>query len=172
MRPRAHQRALLILEMRKLDLEHAFAGMSTAAKDFENEAGAVENLGIPGALQIALLDRRKRGVDDDEIGLALLHDSGDLGDFARAEKSRRSWFGKRSDQFGDDFKIDRPRQLYCLGKAARRIAFRLPQSGTLFALDMDDDRPGRGPALDLESNPLTRAPAVSSHLPGPLLRKD
>src|SRR5258708_1220943 len=48
--------------MRKLDLQRAFFGFGAAPKDFQNQAGAVEHLGVPGLLEIALLDRRQRAI--------------------------------------------------------------------------------------------------------------
>mgnify|MGYP003693685189 CR=1 FL=1 len=55
--PGAHEPALLVDEMSKLDLQAPFPRARARAEDLENESGAVENLGAPRRLQIALLHR-------------------------------------------------------------------------------------------------------------------
>ncbi len=57
MRPGADQPALLVVQMRKLDLQPAFLGLRTLAEDFQDQPGAVEHLGVPRFLKVALLDR-------------------------------------------------------------------------------------------------------------------
>ena len=57
MGPGAHQPALLVGEMRKLHLQTAFARQRALAEDFENEAGAIEDLAAPRLLEVALLHR-------------------------------------------------------------------------------------------------------------------
>src|SRR5439155_18530824 len=58
--PAAHQPALLVVEVRKLDLEGAFLGPGALAENLENQPGAVEHLGVQFLLEIALLHRRQR----------------------------------------------------------------------------------------------------------------
>src|SRR5581483_4517068 len=69
MRPAANQARALVCEMRKLRLQAALARLGPLAENFENERGAVQHLGVPGALEIALLHRRKLRVDDDDFRL-------------------------------------------------------------------------------------------------------
>src|SRR5690606_35572438 len=77
--PAAHEASALIFEMREIDLQPAFLGARPAAEDFKDEPGAIQNLGLELALKIALLNRRKLMVDDDELRPVLLDDLGKLG---------------------------------------------------------------------------------------------
>ena len=56
--PGPHQPRTLISEMRQLNLQPAFPRLRAFAEDFEDERGAVQHLGVPRFLQIALLHRR------------------------------------------------------------------------------------------------------------------
>ena len=49
MGPGPHQPALLIVEMGELDLQAPFPRPRARAEDLEDQAGAVEHLGVPGA---------------------------------------------------------------------------------------------------------------------------
>src|SRR5258707_13879802 len=55
MGPGTHEPALLIGQMRKLDLQRAFAGAGAPTEDFQEQSGATDHLGAPCLLQMALV---------------------------------------------------------------------------------------------------------------------
>ena len=85
MRPRPDQPALLVNEVSEFDLQAPFPRPRAPAEDLENESGAIEHLRPPCRLEIALLHRRERMIDDDEPRLLGAHEPCELLDFARAE---------------------------------------------------------------------------------------
>ena len=68
MGPGADQPRALISERGELDLQHALAGLGALAEDLQDQAGPVDDLGLPEPLEIALLHRRQRGIDDHQLG--------------------------------------------------------------------------------------------------------
>ena len=66
MGPGPHQPRALIGQRRQLDLEAAFMRARARAENLEDQAGAVDDLAFPGALEIALLHRAHGGVDHDD----------------------------------------------------------------------------------------------------------
>ena len=73
MGPGPHQPALLVVEMGELDLQPPFPRPRALAEDLEDQPGAVEHLGVPRRLEVALLHRRQRMIDDDQPGLLGAH---------------------------------------------------------------------------------------------------
>ncbi len=106
MGPGPHQPAFLIGQMRMLDLQRAFAGARAPAEDFEDEAGAVEDLGVPCLFEIALLHRRERAIHHHDADVEGFDETGNLLDFAFAEISRRPQCGEHDDAGMRDIEID------------------------------------------------------------------
>ena len=88
--PGADQPPRLIVEMGQLDLQPPLRRRRPLAKYLEDEAGAVDHLGLCGSLEILLLDRADRRVDDEQFRSFALDGLGDLIDLARAEQGRRA----------------------------------------------------------------------------------
>ncbi len=122
MGPGADQPALLIDEMGKLDLQAPFPRPRALAENFEDQPGAVEHLDVPRRLEIALLHRRERMIDDDETGILGAHQPRQLLDLAGAEQSRRPRIRHGHEPARLDVEIDRG------GEADRFIEPRLRRS--------------------------------------------
>ena len=86
--PAPDQPARLIVEMRELDLQPPFGGRRPLAENLEDQPGAVDHLGADLVLQVLLLDRRQRRVDDQQLRVLLLRELGNLLDLALAEQGR------------------------------------------------------------------------------------
>ena len=110
MGPRSHQAAALIVQMRKLDLQRAFLGLGAATEDFEDQACAVEDLGIPGFLEVALLDRRQCAIHHHQFDFLSGNKPDDLFDLALAEIRRRPDLTDRRDKRLRDRQIDSARE--------------------------------------------------------------
>ena len=100
--PTANQPALLIVERRQLHLHLALAGAGPLAEDLQDEPGAVDDLGLPRLLQIALLHRRQRRINDGHrnrclLISALFQEGGDALHRAGAEQGRRMRRRQRDD---------------------------------------------------------------------------
>src|SRR5687768_5108860 len=95
MRPGPDQPALLIDEMGELDLQAPFPRPRARAEDFENEPGAVQHLDLPGGLEITLLHRGQRVIDDDEARFLGADQAFELLDLAGAEQGRGARFRHR-----------------------------------------------------------------------------
>jgi hypothetical protein len=54
-RPRSHQPAALVVEVGELDLQRSFAGFCAPSKNLQDQPGAIEHLGVPFLLEVALL---------------------------------------------------------------------------------------------------------------------
>ena len=84
--PASDEAALLIVQMRKLDLQPAFSGRGSFSENFEDQRRSIDDLAIEFRLEVALLDRRQRSIHDDEIDLVLDRQRGEARDLAAAEE--------------------------------------------------------------------------------------
>ena len=108
--------------MGEFDLQRAFPGLGAAAEDFEDQPGAVENLGAPGLLEIALLDRRKGAIHHHQFDVVPGDESDDLLDLALAEIGRRPDLTDGRDQRVRDREVDGARKTHGFLKPRLRIA--------------------------------------------------
>ena len=121
--PAPDQPAALVVEVRQLDLQRAFPGARAAAENLQDDAGAVEDLGVELLFEIALLDRGERMVDHDKLAARLGHLFGDLGDLAGADQRRGLGICDIDDLGVDGIEVDG------VGEAHRLVQPRLRRAG-------------------------------------------
>ena len=156
--PAPHQPALLIIEMRQFDLQPPLGGRCALAEDFEDQPGTIDHLGGERLLQIALLDRRDRGIDDDERRLLHAHLLGELLDLARTEQRRRLGRAQAETDLVDHIQPDRGGETCCLVQSG------LHRSVMPTDVGERDDRAGapRDTVARTASEPAQAASASSS----------
>ena len=152
--PGADETALLVAEMGEIDLKPPFARAGATPENLENQAGAVDHLGVERLLQIALLHRRERGVDDEEADLLGLRQRGELLDLALAHQRRGARRIGRHDHRAADIEIDGPREAdrlvepRLIGPGRREIDARATPARAV-GTDHDRARVGRDRAFDI-----------------------
>ena len=119
--PAAHEAALLIVEMRQFDLQPPFGRRRSFTEDFEDQPGSVDDLAFQLLFEIALLDRRKCAIDNDQLRLVLLAQGCDIRHLARAEQRVRTHIAHGNNRAFSDFDTDREGESYCLLKPLRGI---------------------------------------------------
>src|SRR5690606_19240953 len=86
--PGAHETRAFVERTRHLDLKPAFGRARTQAENFEDQPGAVDDLHLEVLFEIALLHRRERAVDNQEIGVGLVQLLADRVELAGAKQAR------------------------------------------------------------------------------------
>src|SRR5690606_17956690 len=109
-RPAAHQTALLVVEVRQLDLQPPFGRGSSLSEYLEDQPGAVDHLALELFFEIALLDRRQRTIDHDQLGFFEFAGGGDALDLPLAEQGRGTDLAYGHDLGMGDDEADRQRQ--------------------------------------------------------------
>jgi len=104
--PRTNQPAFLVSQMRMLDLQRAFACAGAAAKNLQDQPGAIQDLCIPCFFQIALLHRRQCAIHDHDASVDAFDETRNLFDFALAEKGCRPQRIEHDDAGLFDIEID------------------------------------------------------------------
>src|ERR1051326_312647 len=79
----------MIFKLRKLDLELAFTGSSTASKDIENQACSIDDLCLECFREVLGLTGRKILIDDDDVNAFDQYLFTQLLDLALANECRR-----------------------------------------------------------------------------------
>ncbi len=83
--------------MRQFDLQPPFPRRGALAEDLQDDGGAIQNLAVPGLLQIALLHRRQMRIDDDDFRFLVFRQQADLFHLAAAQQRRRYGPRQRRD---------------------------------------------------------------------------
>ena len=108
--PAADQASGLIVEVRKLYLQPSFGRGGALPEYFQNQSSTVDHLGADLILEILLLDRSQRRIDDQQPGALFLCELADFLDLPLAEQSRRPDRADAECLAGDDVNADRPGQ--------------------------------------------------------------
>ena len=141
----------------QLDLKPSLPRPGAPGEDLEDQSGSVDDLGLPGLFQVALLDRRKGVIDDDDIALTELHQIADLLDLAPTKQGPRRQLAQVDNQRLSDFEIQRQSQTHGLLEAGVRVS-RTPPSLTI---RMDDDR-ALGRSLPVDQGRQTASSSAGS----------
>ena len=125
--------------MRQFDLQNALFRAGALAENLQNQRGAVDDLALPSAFQVALLHGRQSAIRNDQRGFVSLDDSGDFLDLPLAQKRCGT---KRFDGDGNRVRyvqFDRRRQIFRFFQA-RVNGTRRRGRGVVFQVRVDNQR--------------------------------
>lgn len=108
--PTADKATLLIIEMSEFHLQTAFRRCRALAKNFKNQAGAIDNLALQPLFEIALLNGGQRTIDNNQFGFILEAGRFDPFDLTFTEQGAGPDFAHRNDKAFRDFDTDRQRK--------------------------------------------------------------
>jgi hypothetical protein len=126
--------------MGELDLQPSFRRRRALPENLQDKPGPVDHLGLGRGLQILLLDRRDRGVDDQKLGLGLDDGLGDRLGLALAEQGRRPGAADPEMELLGDVDPDR------LGKPRRLLEPRLDVAKRIAGAEIGKGDDGAGAA--------------------------
>src|SRR5690606_7785428 len=104
--PATYQPSTLVLKVRQIHLQRAFSGARATTEDLQNNASSIEDLGVQTFFQIALLHRRQRMIDEDQLDFVLRHQFRNLLKLASADQGRGTRIVDGHDLGMDRFEID------------------------------------------------------------------
>ena len=120
--PCAHETRALVVEAGQLHLQAALGGAGAAGEDLQDQTGAVDDLDVPGALEIALLDGAQGAVNHDHVGVGLGDERADLGHLAGAEQGGRRHRPQGGDEGLGDPEVEGAGETARLGQPPVRVA--------------------------------------------------
>jgi len=125
MRPSAHEPRRHVLQLRELDLQLAFVRARALREDVEDEARAIDDAALGELLEIALLNRRERAIDEDQVRIERLSLLGELLGLAGTYEITRIRPVDARRQRADDARARRARELAKLIESGRVCTARL-----------------------------------------------
>ncbi len=117
----AGQARQLVLELRKLNLQLAFARAGVAGEDVQNELGAIDHAAFQPRFEVAHLRGRQVVIEEHQVGAARGDHAVDLVDFACTHECGGVRAGAALDQGGGDFGSGGTRQLFELRQRSLEI---------------------------------------------------
>jgi hypothetical protein len=89
--PTSDQPRREMTQLRELDLKLTFEAARALREDIQDQARSIENTALQERFQVALLTRRQRVIENDEIGLRVAHERTDFFRLTRANV--KPWIG-------------------------------------------------------------------------------